>query len=72
MSEQRVCVGCGGVLAPGEEADLILEGVVNKKGSLVDASEWGWLHRACFRRSIRSPEAALEELRSLMRDYEKT
>lgn len=66
-----VCAGCGKPLVEGEDVVRIVQGDLTKSGKVRSPRVWAWLHKSCFRRSIRSPEAALEEIRSQVRGLEQ-
>jgi DNA-directed RNA polymerase subunit N (RpoN/RPB10) len=63
MPSEIRCIGCGKVIADGEETVRIEIGTTTK-GKFKPVKEWGLLHRSpCFNRSIDSPEAVLDEIR---------
>lgn len=67
---QIACAGCGCLIAPGEQINCIVEGKLGEDGRVRNKKVWAWLHRGCFRRSVRSPTAALEEIRSQVAAHE--
>lgn len=67
MKDEPRCVSCGKILGKGREVVRIETGSLRGKNQLSNGKCWGLLHRSCFSRSIESPRAALEEIRSLAR-----
>jgi hypothetical protein len=59
-----LCSRCGREIHTSQAAIQITKGTKASEG-LDQAAAWGLLHERCFYRSMRTPEAALSEIRLL-------
>lgn len=64
-TNQLRCAGCGKVIQPADPTARVAMGVTSASNVFQEKEEWGILHRSCFNRAIGSPEAILEEIRTL-------
>ena len=71
MSEETRCAGCGKTIDSGAKVVRIELGRLD--GSSFDVkSEWGRLHQDCFKRSVASPELALEQIKAQAKEFKKS
>jgi len=66
MASTKRCAGCGLPIEAGADAVCIRSKRIedfHKDGrpNMSKATVWGYMHRLCFLRSVRSPELILEE-----------
>jgi hypothetical protein len=71
MAHDSRCAGCGKLIDAGSDLVRIELGRQAEDQSFESKKEWGRMHRDCFKRSVASPELALEQIKAQAKGFKK-
>jgi hypothetical protein len=71
MAQDVRCAGCGKQIEAGSDAVRIELGRQTESQSFGSKKEWGRMHKDCFKRSVASPELALEQIKAQAKGFKK-